>query len=82
MIKHAIRIATPWLRVPLVTLLFPFFWLGFVVVSALPARMGGHPHKERFLTLDFWTLPLALYLAAVDGDFVPDPHRSPNQERK
>lgn len=69
--KHFIRIGPAWLRFPFVTLAFPFHFVAYVLVAMLPARWGGHPNKQRLVSCGFYATPLALYLAAIDGAFVP-----------
>lgn len=72
MIKHVVRIAPDWMRIPLLCLVWPLHFARYVLHAALPERWGGHPNPERLLCADFYTLPVAMFWAAWDGDFVPD----------
>jgi hypothetical protein len=69
--KHLIRIGPWWLRCPLLALWFPLTYLHYVLHAALPRRWGGHPDKGRLLCAGFWLMPVALFVAAMGGRFVP-----------
>jgi hypothetical protein len=71
MIQHVIRIENVWLRVLLVTLLFPLYHIHSILTAWLPVRLGGHPSKRRLLELDYYLFPVGVYLAALLGEFVP-----------
>lgn len=71
MTKHVIRIGPWWLRVPLLILLFPSFYLGWV--WALLNKPAGEPTEgeHAFSVMDqvFW--PIEVWFAACAGAFVP-----------
>lgn len=69
--KHIIRIGPDALRIPLLCLWFPLYVAIYILCAAMPVCMGGHPNKGRLLALDFYGMPIALFWAAWDGDFVP-----------
>jgi hypothetical protein len=69
--QHVVRVACPWLRIPLLAVLFPVAFASYVGRAALPVAWGGHPDKRRLLCRDFYSMPVALFWAAFDGAFVP-----------
>lgn len=64
------RIPHDAVRIPLLVLAWPFEMAGYVLSALMPVRIGGHPDKSRILDPDFYALPVALFWAAWDGEFV------------
>jgi len=70
-LAHVVRIRPAWLRCSLL----PIVWVNqfgcYVLRSMLPACIGGHPNKWRLLCADFYAMPLWVFCAAWNGEFVP-----------
>lgn len=69
---HIIRIGPDWLRVPLLCLFEPYWFVEMMVRMSMPVAWGGHPNKRRFLEWDFYQFHFAVFWAAWDGLFVPE----------
>lgn len=66
MLSVVVRLRSPWLRVPLVSLLFPLEF-----VKNFLRTLARSP--SRVLQASYYDLPFALYCAALDGTFVKGP---------
>jgi len=67
-LKHCIRIASPWLRVPLITILWPFRCIDYLLVCLRYAPRSLLESKPYLL---LW----AMYIASIEGTFVPEEKR-------
>lgn len=70
--KHIVRIEADWLRIPLLCLFQPFWFLEYIVTACMPEAWGGHPNKHRLIEWDFYSFHWLVFWAAWDGYFVPD----------
>lgn len=71
LLAHLSRVAYTPLRRILLVVWFPLHMVGHLLHELRPARWGGHPHKARLLTLDYYRLPTTLARAVWEGWFVP-----------
>jgi len=65
-----IKIKNDALRGLLLTLIFPFYFVVYILKAALPVKLGGHPNGQRLLQADFYMFPIGIYVAALRGGFV------------
>lgn len=71
MIGHAIRIEIGWIRVPLLVVLFPWFYVNWLWDHFAGPERVASPEDITMDPWDFWCWPLEVWWAAVTGEFVP-----------
>ena len=70
MLATVIKIKNDALRGLLLTLIFPFYFVGYTLKAALPVAWGGHPVASRLFDPGFYAFPILIYLTALKGDYV------------
>lgn len=72
LLAHICRMSCTPLRRVLLLVWFPLHMVGHLIHELRPTRYGGHPHKSRLLTMDYYSLPVSLFVACWQGWFVPE----------
>ena len=70
MLAFIVRIPDPFIRAILLCLVFPCYYLLYIMKSALPISFGGHTNAERLLEVGFYLMPLELFVKGLKGKFV------------
>lgn len=70
MLAFIVRIPDPLIRVVLLCLVFPCYYLLYIMKASLPVSLGGIPNAERLLEVDFYSMPLGLFVKGLKGEFV------------
>jgi len=65
-----IRIPDDFIRAILLCLIFPWYYLLYIMKAALPVSLGGHTNAERLFEVDFYLMPLGLFVKGLKGGFV------------
>ena len=68
MLAFIVRIPDDFIRAILLFLIFPWYYLLYIMKAALPVSLGGTPNAERLLEVDFYSMPLGLFWGAMKGE--------------
>jgi len=69
MLAFIVRIPDSFIRVLLLLLVFPWYYLLYIMKASLPVSLGGTPNAERLLEVDFYSMPLGLFVNGLKGEF-------------